>query len=289
MGLHLCQPVCVWAAPKGLPEVLESIESLVSSLPEPLPSSGAVVLDSADGAGELEVASVHSGGSRTATLAQDTTPNWFDIVGEVQTDSLREAGMTDPRSVPTSTGLPVLPNDRYVQGLHSQQPPCQVPCLSVVVSPRYAPELVPLPWQVPLEARDAERQVAKHLRHDCFPFSTQVLASRPQPSRAFATFVAIPEWVTYAGLSGVVMDARASTLGQDGPVFAAYLSRPTTAQEIRREAGFYSIGQCVILVGSSMEQLRDDEQVFLQNGALVRLIRAGVLMTGHGRLPLLTR
>ena len=50
-------PVCVWAAPKGLPEVLESIESLVSSLPEPLPSSGAVVLDSADGAGELEVAS----------------------------------------------------------------------------------------------------------------------------------------------------------------------------------------------------------------------------------------
>ena len=274
MGLHLCQPVCVWAAPKGLPEVLESIESLVSSLPEPLPSSGAVVLDSADGAGELEVASVHSGGSRTATLAQDTTPNWFDIVGEVQTDSLREAGMTDPRSVPTSTGLPVLPNDRYVQGLHSQQPPCQVPCLSVVVSPGYAPELVPLPWQVPLEARDAERQVAKHLRHDCFPFSTQVLASRPQPSRAFATFVAIPEWVTYAGLSGVVMDARASTLGQDGPVFAAYLSRPTTAQEICREAGFYSIGQCVILVGSSMEQLRDDEQVFLQNGALVRLIRA---------------
>ena len=76
---------------------------------------------------------------------------------------------------------------------------------------------------------------------NCFPFSTQVLASRPQPSRAFATFVAIPEWVTYAGISGVVMDARASTLGQDGPVFAAYLSRPTTAQEIRREAGFYSI------------------------------------------------
>ncbi|CAE7453984.1 unnamed protein product [Symbiodinium sp. CCMP2592] len=128
-------------------------------------------------------------------------------------------------------------------------------------------------WGVPCEPRDAENVVAKYLPNACFPFSSMVVAARPQPSTDYATFLAVPEWTSYVGMTGVVLDLRSAVLGQNGPVIGAFLSRPTNAAEIRREAGLYSMGRCDILVGTSPEPLRDDEQVFLDNGSLVRLVR----------------
>ncbi|CAE7453752.1 unnamed protein product [Symbiodinium sp. CCMP2592] len=149
----------------------------------------------------------------------------------------------------------------------------RVACQVYVVSPYYDPQLLQLYWTVPCEARDAERYVSRHLRHTHFPHASMFVACQPQPSREFATFLAIPEWTTFAGLSGVVLDLRAATIGQEGPIIGSFLSRPTTAAEIRREAGLYSMGRCHIMVGTSNDPLRDDEQVYLDNGSLVRLIR----------------
>ena len=198
-------------------------------------------------------------------------PSWSSVVADVRREALREVGIPDPVAVP---GSGVLPADRHVPGMPPFRVPGRFQCSTLVVSPGYMPERLQLTWNVPSEARDIERLVARHLPHNCYPFASHVLAAHPQPSADFAAFLAIPEWITYAGLSGVVLDLRAATLQQDGPIIGTYLSRPTSLAEIEREAGFYSMGAFTVLVGASMVPLRRDEQVFLENGSLVRLIRA---------------
>ena len=261
------QPVIVWAAPPGLGEALADIEAMVAAMPEvPIaPGNAAPAARSVDQ--EVQPNLVGPPPDSPGPIQERS---WFDIVAEVQQDSLREAGFRDPRHPLAGQVLPV---ERYVPGLPPHEVPRRFRCHSYVVSPGYVPELSQLTWTLPCETKDAEYLVSKYLRHDTFPFAGLVVAAQPQPSPDFATFLAIPAWVTYSGLSGVVLDLRASTIGRDGPVIGALLSRPTTAAEIRREAGLFSTGPCSILVGSSMEPLRDDEQVFLENGALVRLVR----------------
>ena len=146
-------------------------------------------------------------------------------------------------------------------------------CDVYVASPFYAPALFQLHLPLPCEARDAEVQVKKHLGHDRFPYASAIAAVCPQPSPAFAAFIAYPEWATPACLSVVMLDLRLAALQGRGPIIAAFVSRPTTAAEIRKEAGLYSMGNSRIYVGSSPDPLRDDEQIFLYNGTLIRLVR----------------
>ena len=239
------QPVIVWAAPPGLGEALADIEAMVAAMPEvPIaPGNAAPAARSVDQ--EVQPNLVGPPPDSPGPIQERS---WFDIVAEVQQDSLREAGFRDPRHPLAGQVLPV---ERYVPGLPPHEVPRRLRCHSYVVSPGYVPELSQLTWTLPCETKDAEYLVSKYLRHDTFPFAGLVVAAQPQPSSDFATFLAIPAWVTYSGLSGVVLDLRASTIGRDGPVIGALLSRPTTAAEIRREAGLFSTGPCSILVGSS--------------------------------------
>ena len=262
------QPCLVWAPPPGLAGAIEDLESIAAGLPDSLtPSVPAAVVPCP--VGPRPSLDPHVSAGRPA--GSSCLPSWSSVVADVRREALHEVGIPDPVVVP---GSGVLPADRHVPGMPPFRVPGRFQCSTLVVSPGYMPERLQLTWNVPSEARDIERLVARHLPHNCYPFASHVLAAHPQPSADFAAFLAIPEWITYAGLSGVVLDLRAATLQQDGPIIGTYLSRPTSLAEIEREAGFYSMGAFTVLVGASMVPLRRDEQVFLENGSLVRLIRA---------------
>ena len=262
------QPCLVWAPPPGLVGAIEDLESVAAGLPDSLTPSVPVEVAPRPVVPRPGLDPPVSAGQPASS---SRLPSWSSVVADVRREALHEVGIPDPVAVP---GSGVLPADRHVPGMPPYRVPGRFQCSTFVVSPGYMPERLQLTWNVPSEARDIERLVARHLPHNCYPFASHVLAAHPQPSADFAAFLAIPEWVTYAGLSGVVLDLRAATLQQDGPTIGTYLSRPTSLAEIEREAGFYSMGAFTVLVGASMVPLRRDEQVFLENGSLVRLIRA---------------
>ena len=251
------QPCLVWAPPPGLVGAIEDLESVAVGLPDSLTPSVPVEVAPRPVVPRPDLDTPVSVGQPASS---SHLPSWSSVVADVRREALHEVGIPDPVAVP---GSGVLPADRHVPGMPPYRVPGRFQCSTFVVSPGYIPERLQLTWNVPSEARDVERLVARHLPHNCYPFASHVLAAHPQPSADFATFLAIPEWVTYAGLSGVVLDLRAATLKQDGPIIGTYLSRPTSLAEIEREAGFYSMGAFTVLVGASMVPLRRDEQVFL--------------------------
>ena len=259
-------PLCVWAAPPGLSDAVAQIESFATALPEPLPSDGPGPDEHADAS--VDLSDLCEDALASAPSVRDE--EWSSIVGRVQRESLQEAGLEYPCD---EYAFGAIPSERHVPGLCGNASLSRFRCHAYVASPFYTPELLQLTWFLPCEARDAEHQVRACLQQDLYPFAPAVVAVRPQPSRDFAAFLAIPEWTTFVGLSAVLLDLRLATVNRDGPVIGAYLSRPTTASEIRREAGLYSMGPCSILVDCCDTPLRDDEQVFLSNGALVRLVR----------------
>ena len=258
-------PTSVWAAPKHLPAVLEEIGSALAGFPDSLPPaepSGPQAALSEEPSGSAD----HRGQLRIGSAGF-----WADA--EVQRESLQEAGLIDPRLPAAQRVLPVEvhPPANAVGRAAGHGDHCA--CDVYVASPFYAPAFFQLHLPLPCEARDAEVQVKKHLGHDRFPYASAIAAVCPQPSPAFAAFVAYPEWATPAYLSVVMFDLRLAALQGRGPIIAAFVSRPTTAAEIRKEAGLYSMGNSRIYVGSSPDPLRDDEQIFLYNGTLIRLVR----------------
>ena len=68
-------------------------------------------------------------------------------------------------------------------------------------------------------------------------------------------------------------DLRLATIDGKGPIIGAYLTRPTSAAEIRREAGVFSIGSVRILVGSALVPLAEEDVIQVQHGCLIRLVR----------------
>ena len=147
------------------------------------------------------------------------------------------------------------------------------PVSAYVVSPFVLPELMGLRLPLPCETGDLLREVSRSLHDLRLPFADAVEAAVPQPSEAFATCVVFPGWTTFAGLTAVVMDLSLSTLDRNGPIIGSFLSRPTSAAEIRREAGMFSVGDSDIYVGHSSRPLGENESIVLQNGSLVRIVR----------------
>ena len=262
-GLLGTLPVRVWAAPKQLSALLSDIDSAIAHLPEQLPPAGQFATQVVSPAGPSET------GDQTDPTHPGSSGFWAGVVAEVQRDSLREAGLVDPRLPPSQRVLPVEPHVGRRSGEDKDRCNCDI----YVASPYYAPALLQLCLLLPCEARDAEAQVKKHLGHDRFPYASAVVAVCPQPSQAFAAFVAYPEWAAQARLSTVLLDLRLAALQGRGPTISAYLPRPATAADVRKEAGLYSMGHCSIYIGSSPDPLRDDEQVHLYNGTLIRLVR----------------
>ena len=183
--------------------------------------------------------------------------------------SLQEAGLAEQ-----PTPLHGYPAALHVVGQPEGESCRHVPVTVLVVTPFFIPAVMHVSLPVPCEPADAERSVMRALHHERPPSVDAVVHVDPQPSEAYASFVLFPEWATFAGLATVMLDLRLAVMGGDGPVVGAYLTRPTTEAEIRREAGMFSIGSCDIFIGASREPLQPGVPVYLRHGALVRLVRS---------------
>ena len=171
-------------------------------------------------------------------------------------EALREAGL-DEDLVPRC-----WPADRFIPGLPAAIPASEQDVTAYVVSPFFLPETVALSLHFPCEPADAAGEVRRRLVSPNLKQIDNIEAVVPQPSDDFASFLLFPAWTTFAGLSAVMLDLRLATPTGTGPAIGSFLTRPTTAAEIRREAGMYSMGSVRILVGTSMTPLLDHEQVF---------------------------
>ena len=256
LGLFVpgCMPAQVWAMPPELPVALNALHAAAEALPERLPRS--------DG--------LHASSSGEANQAPaGDAPPWRDIVASVGQESLQEAGLAEP-----PTPLQGYPAALHVVGQPDGESCRNVPVTVLVVTPFYIPAVMHVSLPVPCEPADAARSVVRALHHERPPSVDAIVHVDPQPSEAYASFVLFPEWATFAGLVTVMLDLRFAVMGGDGPVVGAYLTRPTTEAEIRREAGMFSIGGCDIFIGDSREPLQPGVPVYLRHGVLVRLVRS---------------
>ena len=153
-----------------------------------------------------------------------------------------------------------------------------------VAAPFYGPELFQANLLLPCDPADATRQVARQLRQLALPFAGVVVEACPQPCASCLVFVVLPEWLSFAGGSAVVLDMRSTVRDDRGPLLAAFLSRPTDCSEIRREAGAFAIGACDVYIGNSASPLDEHEYVTVPSGTTIRLSRVGPPRTGY--LPL---
>ena len=178
-----------------------------------------------------------------------------------------EAG--EPVAGPVIQGIPA---PHAGTGMPCAEDTARVPFTAYVVSPFYQPEVVECDIQLPCEEADAVRTTRRHLQHLALEFSDSLVPAYPQPCEACQTFAVHPEWATFGGLTVVVLDLRLSPLGGDGPIVAAYVTRPTSLAELNREAGIYSIRSCHVYVSSCETPLLLLMKLsILDHGALVRL------------------
>ena len=75
--------------------------------------------------------------------------------------------------------------------------------------------------------------------------------------------IVYPAWASFAGLTAIVMDLRLSPLSGNGPIIAAFVTRPTKLAELRREAGIYAVRTCNVFASSSPDALEDDELIYV--------------------------
>ena len=153
-----------------------------------------------------------------------------------------------------------------------------------VAAPFYGSELFQANLLLPCDPADATRQVARQLRQLALPFAGVVVEACPQPCASCLVFVVLPEWLSFAGGSAVVLDMHSTVRDDRGPLLAAFLSRPTDCSEIRREAGAFAIGACDVYIGNSASPLDEHEYVTVPSGTTIRLSRVGPPRTGY--LPL---
>ncbi|CAE7523919.1 unnamed protein product [Symbiodinium sp. CCMP2456] len=215
-------PTCVWAAPKGL-ERLVGLGDVASGSGDP-----AVRVPE-----ELPVVS---------SLPRQGAPEVYDSC------------VSPPRGPP-----PPLPVRTEIYPLPLQSAPVVLQEHEFAVwacSPFYLPEQFHMPLRVPCDLEDALDVVGRFLRDLELPFCDRIVAVRPQPLPNAMMVLVTPDWSAYSALSVVCLDLRAMRPEGDGPLLAAYVSRPTSFAELEREAGLYGRRWCQIYIGTSPDPAR---------------------------------
>ncbi|CAE7347769.1 unnamed protein product, partial [Symbiodinium microadriaticum] len=123
----------------------------------------------------------------------------------------------------------------------------------------------------PSSVESIENQVRTHVADLLEESGDQLAPVYPQVVPGVAAFVSYPPWFSEAGLVTAFLDARAIR----GHAFAIVPSFPTSAEEIRRAAGFSSVMAHDIFVSGHPSPLRPGAPVELQAGALIRLLPVG--------------
>ena len=240
-------PVCVWAAPKGLSEAARDISAFADLCPEAIP----------------------------VTSSQQSQLPMTDLDAAAIGDPAREphaAAEPVPDGTPVSHQCIGLPRPIPGRGMPVAEELAELPCFAYVVCPFFQPELLNFDLAIPCEALDVARQVRRHISQLALSFADVVTPAFPQPTLDFTTFVVHPDWLTFAGLSAVVLDLRLCPLNCAGPIIASYVTRPTNLAELSREAGMFSTRRCDIYVGDSTTPLDPDDTVLLEHGCLVRFV-----------------
>ena len=129
---------------------------------------------------------------------------------------------------------------------------------------------------IPCDLEDLVDAAVRHLQQLRLPFCRRVIAARPQPLPSCATLLVIPDWAAYAALSVVCLDLRDLEPRGQGPLVAAYVSRPTCKAELCRQAGIFGVAPCEVYVGTDSQPLLDDEAIHLANGCVVTLVQQDV-------------
>ena len=158
------------------------------------------------------------------------------------------------------------------QGMPCAEDACLVRCTSFVVAPFFQPEVVSFELQLPCEESDVVRATQRNLQHLALEYSDAIAPAYPQPCQDCQTMIVYPEWASFAGLTAIVLDLRLSPLSGNGPIIAAFVTRPTNLAELRREAGIYAVRTCNVFASSSPDALEDNELIYLDHGALVRFV-----------------
>ena len=240
-------PVCVWAAPKGLSEAARDISAFADLCPEAIPATPSPQCQPPD---------IASDGAAFADLAN--TPHASDGQSHERTSEPHQY-IGYPRPTP-GRGMPVAEEQ------------AELPCLAYVVCPFFQPEMLNFRLAIPCEALDVARQVRRHVSRLALSFADVITPAFPQPTLDFTTSVVHPDWLTFAGLSAVVLDLRLCPLNCAGPIIASYVTRPTNVAELSREAGMFSTRICDIYVGDSETPLDPHDTVLLEHGCLVRFV-----------------
>ena len=158
------------------------------------------------------------------------------------------------------------------QGMPCAEDTCLVNCTAFVVAPFFQPEVVTFKLQLPCEESDVVRATQRNLQHLALEHSDAIAPAYPQPCQECQTMIVYPAWASFAGLTAIVMDLRLSPLSGNGPIIAAFVTRPTNLAELRRETGIYAVRTCNVFASSSPDALEDDELIYLDHGALVRFV-----------------
>ncbi|CAE7243636.1 unnamed protein product [Symbiodinium sp. CCMP2592] len=156
-----------------------------------------------------------------------------------------------------------------------------------VVSPFFVPESLDLELQRPCDIRDLERRVARHVSTLNLAFSNAIVTASVQPWPSCAVLLVYPEWTSFAGLSAVVLDLTSMQPQRQGPLTACFVTRPTSRQEMLREAGLFSTPEgCRFFVGENLRPIdHDDPEVQIGESPppLIRPPRALMLLHHSGR------
>ena len=176
-----------------------------------------------------------------------------------------------PRGPPTPTPvrweMPVLR-----QSTHPVDT-CETDCGVLVLTPGYLPEALTLRIGLPCDVEDFIEAVERRHSDQRPAFCTRVQPARPQPLTQCATCIVTPDWVSYAALSVVCLDLRDLGTAGDGPLIAAYVTRPTCREELCRQAGIFGTRPCQVFVGTDATPLADDEAAHLANGCVVTFLQ----------------
>ena len=138
-----------------------------------------------------------------------------------------------------------------------------------VAAPGYQPQVLQFPIGVPCDIEDALEATERKLQSNKLPFCDRLIAVRPQPFHTCAAAILAPDWSSYAALSLICLDLRDMVPGGKGPVITAFVTRPTSVEELRREAGILGTRSAAIFVGTDPIPLQQDESIALASGCLV--------------------
>ena len=231
-------PICVWAAPKGVRE-LQAAGDFVAAARGAVPDEG-----------------------RPEALG---TPVWGmpDFV---------DPSMRAPRGPPPPTPAPIT-IENTVQ--HTQPAALvEVPFPVWVGSPGYQADRLQLRVGVPSDIEDATDVVARSILATSLPYCDRLVPVRPQPFPACGAYVRAPDWTAYSAMSLVCLDLRDMGPQGDGPVIAAFVTRPTCKAELCREAGAFGDMQANVYVGTDPTPLQEDESIVLASGCLVTFMKS---------------